>query len=384
MTVQQNRTLLIVILLLAVLAGLASWPGSHRSPVTHRRVQSQEDPNLLRLRTYFGLDIRGGVRVTLRPKIEEYQKSHPKDTWSLEKLDTVKQVLEKRVNFQGVSEPLIYTKPENNQIIVELPGLKDDTEALNRLQSTASLQFYLLRQLGKKENPGIWSLSRDKDNNEVLINTSTRQPITPEQLQLQVFDQPPIASGEDMVGESCKADLSPQSGAYIDFEFDATKPGAAKFEETTRAFPDYFLAIFLDRKLLTAPTINGPISGKGIIEGNFTLEQARDLANQLKAGALPVPLEVQETRKLEATLGREAVAATTLAGGIGLILVLIFMIAYYRLPGILASVALVLYALFSFALFKSVPVTLTLPGIAGFILSIGMAVDANILIFERL
>ena len=375
---------LVGILLLAILAGFASWPGVVRDPVTHRTKYSQESPNLLRLRTFFGLDIRGGVRIVLRPKIEEYQKTHPRDNWTEANLDTVKQVIEKRVNFQGVSEPLIYTKPENNQIIVELPGLKDDTEALARLQSTASLQFYLLNQLGTKNAPGIWSLSKDKDGNETLVSTNTRQPISPEEIQLQVFDQPPLASGEDMLGESSKADLSPQNGAYIDFEFDPTKPGNLKFEETTRAYPDHYLAIFLDKKLLTAPTINGPISGKGIIEGNFTLEQARDLANQMKAGALPVPLEVQETRKLEATLGREAVAATTMAGGIGLLLVLIFMMAYYRLPGVLASVALLLYALFSFALFKWVPVTLTLPGIAGFILSIGMAVDANILIFERL
>ena len=384
MTGQQNRTLLVAIVLLAVLAGFAGWPGTRRDPVTHRVSYSQEAPNLVHLRTFFGLDIRGGVRVTLRPKIEEYQKSHPHDTWSAANLDTVKQVIEKRVNFQGVSEPLIYTKPENNQIIVELPGLKDDTEALARLQSTASLQFYLVRQLGTKDAPGSWSVTHDKDGNDTLVNAATRQPISPEELQLQVLDQPPIASGEDMLGESCKADLSPQNGAYIDFEFDPTKPGSGKFEETTRAYPGHFLAIFLDKKLLTAPTIDGPISGKGIITGNFTLEQARDLANQLKAGALPVPLEVQETRKLEATLGREAVAATTMAGGVGLLLVLIFMVAYYRLPGVLASVALLLYSLFSFALFKWVPVTLTLPGIAGFILSIGMAVDANILIFERL
>jgi SecD/SecF fusion protein len=375
---------LVGILLLAILAGFMCWPGSRIDPVTHRRVYSQEFPNLMRVRTYFGLDIRGGVRVTLRPKIEEYQRSHPHETWSQDKLDIVKQVLANRVNYQGVSEPLIYTKPENNQIIVELPGLKDETEALARLQSTASLQFYLLGQLGKKDQPGIWSIRRDKDGNETLVNSNTGQPISDAELEESVFKDPPIASGEDMIGESCKAEVSPTGNNYIAFEFDPTKPGAAKFEETTRAYQDHYLAVFLDKKLITAPTINGPIAGKGIIEGNFTLEQAKVLADQLKAGALPVPLEVQETRKLEATLGREAVAATTLAGSVGLLLVLIFMIAYYRLPGILASVALLLYALFSFAIFKFVPVTLTLPGIAGFILSIGMAVDANILIFERL
>jgi len=384
LTGQQNRLFLLGILILAILAGLASWPGAVRNPVTHKTTYTEEAPNLLRLRTFFGLDIRGGVRIVLRPKIEEYQKTHPREVWSPANLETVKTVISNRVNIQGVSEPLIYTKPESNQIIVELPGLKDETEALRRLQSTASLQFYLLNQLGTKNSPGKWSIGRDKDNNEIIIDSNTKLPVPPEELQAEVFDTPPIASGEDLIGEACKADTTPQGAAVIHFEFDPTKPGAAKFEETTRAFPDHYLAIFLDNKLLTAPTINGPISGGGIIEGNFSLEEAAAQANQLKAGALPVPLEVQETRKLEATLGREAVAQTTLAGGIGLLLVLIFMIGYYRLPGILASVALLLYALFSFALFKMFQVTLTLPGIAGFILSIGMAVDANILIFERL
>lgn len=385
MTGQQNRLFLAFILLLSILAICAGWPGPVVNHDTRKPTGrfAQEEPNFLKLKTLFGLDIRGGVRVVLRPKIEEYVKQGKK--WTSGDLETVRSIIEKRVNNQGVSEPLIYTKPDpDNQIIVELPGLKDEKQALEQLQSTASLRFYLLQQLGKKGQPGVWAISTDKAGNEVIVNSATREPISPEILNEQVFSKPPIASGEDLVGESCKGELSPQGGAYIDFEFDPTKDGSRRFEDTTRAFQDYYLAVFLDNKLLTAPTINGPISGKGIIEGNFTLEYAKATADQLKAGALPVPLEIQETRKLEATLGKEAVAATTVAGGIGLLLVLVFMIGYYRLPGVLASAALLLYALFSFALFKLIPVTLTLPGIAGFILSIGMAVDANILIFERL
>ena len=334
-----------------------------------------------KIRTLFGLDIRGGVRVTLRPKITEYEKHGRK--WGPNDLETVRNVLEKRVNLSGVSEPSLITKPETNEIYVELPDLKDEQEAVDRLQSTASLQFYLLQQLGKRDAPGIWSIGKNAKGDEIL-QKADGTPVSAEEMQTEIFDKEPIASGEDMLPGQCSSQVAPNGGAYINFAFDPSKDGATRFADTTRVHIGKSLAIFLDKKLLTAPTINGPISGSGIIEGNFTLESANALANQLNAGALPVPLEIVQKQKLEATLGAEAVKATTVAGGVGLLLVLIFMMAYYRLPGFLASAALALYALFSFALFKLFAVTLTLPGIAGFILSIGMAVDANILIFERL
>ena len=362
LTGQQNRLLLVVILALTVIASFISFNK--------------------KIRTYFGLDIRGGVRVTLRPNIPEYEKHGRK--WAANDLETVRNILEKRVNIAGVSEPVLITKPESNEIFVELPDLKDEQEAVDRLQSTASLQFYLLQQLGKDEGGGIWKTITDEKTGEEILYKSDGTKLTDAELQEQVFDKPPIAAGADMAANSCRAEISPTGKVYITFGFDAAKDGSKNFEETTRVHTGERLAVFLDKKLLTAPRINSVISGNGIIEGNFTLESAKALADQLNAGALPVPLEILSKQKLEATLGLEAVKATSIAGGVGLLLVLLFMMVYYRLPGVLASVALILYALFSFSLFKLVPVTLTLPGIAGFILSIGMAVDANILIFERL
>lgn len=336
--------------------------------------------------TQLGLDIRGGVRVTLQPDIADYERKRKK-RWDPSNLETVRGIIEKRVNVQGVSEPEILTKPSSNQIVVSLPGLKDEKEAIDRLQSTASLQFYLLPKLGKRDSGGgSWSLREGPDGTDIIVDVSTGQPLTDAQLKTEIFDNEKalIATGDDMRAGSCTVGTNPNGNAYINFEFDPTKDGSRRFEDTTRAFLGSHLAIFLDKKLLTAPTINGPISGKGIIEGNFTLKTAKSLADQLNAGALPVPLTIIEIRKLEATLGAETVVQTTRAGVIGLVVVILAVIFYYRLPGMLASVALVLYTLFSYALFKVLGVTLTLPGIAGFILSIGMAVDANILIFERL
>jgi SecD/SecF fusion protein len=364
LTGQQNRTFLFVVLVLAVIAGWVTLTPT--------------------IKPTYGLDIRGGVRVALRAKTEEYKDGK----WNDASLEAVRRVIENRVNFTGVSEPTIITKPQD-QVVVELPGLKDEAEAIKSLQSTASLEFYWLRQLGNKDHSreGVWSISETVDpvtkaKQEVLVDRSGT-PITPEQLQDGVFSSDPIVTGKDLQENSCRAVITGTGDPEIEFQF--KDKGASAFEDFTRAHVGEYLAVFLDHKLLTAPTIEGVIpGGKGVIHGNFTVESSKALAANLNAGALPVPLEIVETRKLEATLGAEAVRETTIAGVAGLVLVLIFMVAWYRLPGIIANAALLLYALFSIALFKVIPVTLTLPGIAGFILSIGMAVDANILIFERL
>jgi SecD/SecF fusion protein len=337
--------------------------------------------------TKFGLDIHGGVRVVLSADTTDYEKNGKQ--WTSGDLESVRKILENRVNFSGVSEPVIITKPPK-QIIIELPGLKNEQEAIDSLQSTASLQFYLLPQLGNANGspPAKWAISSSEDPKthqkiDVLVDATTRQPVPQEELEAEVFSTPPIVTGKDLLPNS-RAVIQPgNNNPVIEFEFNSD--GSKVFEEVTRGNIGKFLAIFLDKHLLTAPTINGVIPGKGIIEGSFTLESAKALSDLLNAGALPVPLRLEETHKLEATLGREAVQATVKAGILGLSLVLLFMLGYYwLLPGLVADVALVLYGVFSFAMFKLVGVTLTLPGIAGFILSIGMAVDANILIFERL
>lgn len=366
MTGNQNRWFLIAILILGIFATVVTF----RNRLFTLDTQAK-----------FGLDIQGGMRVVLRAKKEEYKGG----SWSASNLEAVRRILENRVNATGVSEPVILTKPDD-QVIVELPGIKDKQKALDQLQSTASLQFYLIPQLNNNEwiidSRTVKDAQGRETKEEVLVSSATGQPITPEQLEVLVFSRPPIVSGKDLL-PNCAAVPNPASGRFvITFEFNSE--GARIFETTTRANIGKPLAVFLDKKLLTAPTIQGVIPGKGEISGNFTPESAKALADQLNAGALPVPLEIVELRDLEATLGKEAVDATYKAGLLGLGLVLVFMLFFYRLPGALACLALLLYTVFSIAAFKLIPVTLTLPGIAGFILSIGMAVDANILIFERM
>ena len=174
------------------------------------------------------------------------------------------------------------------------------------------------------------------------------------------------------------------SGQYeVSFEM---KSDAAKiFSDYTTTHVGQVLAIVLDKKVISAPTINSAITdGKGVIQGNFTAQSANDLALQLRYGSLPIPLKVVTSQTVGPTLGQDSLRKSLLAGVIGLSVVILFMGLYYRLPGIVADLALLTYAMTTFALFKLIPVTLTLPGIAGFVLSVGMAVDANVLIFERL
>ena len=371
MTGKQNRGMLLLILVLSVVAATLTF---------RTRLFGASFP----FRT--GLDIQGGARVVLRARTEDYKGKWDPDT----NLEAVRKVLENRVNATGVSEPQIITK-KPDQIIIELPGLKDEAEVRRQLQSTASLQFYLLPQLGKEDgsSPAQWIVSdKYKDpktgvTNPTLLDAQTLQPVPSQILQEEVFSKDPIAGGGDLASSSAQPAQGTGSRGEAEIAFKLKGDARDRFQEVTRNNVGRHLAIFLDNRLLTAPVIQSILPGEGVITGSFTLVTAKALSDELNAGALPVPLEEVEVRKLEATLGQEAVHATFLAGCLGLGLVLVFMVAWYRLPGILADIALVLYTLFSLALFKVWPITLTLPGIAGFILSIGMAVDANILIFER-
>jgi preprotein translocase subunit SecD len=188
-------------------------------------------------------------------------------------------------------------------------------------------------------------------------------------------------TGADLKEAHVQADASGKPGVG----FTLSDNGAKVFGEYTTTHTQQYLGIVLDKTVISAPIVNTPITdGQGIIQGSFTADEANKLAVQLSYGALPVPVKVVESRTIGATLGEESVRKSLLAGMIGLGVVILFMVFYYRLPGFIADLALIVYALLSFGLFKLIPVVLTLPGIAGFILSIGMAVDANILIFERL
>lgn len=332
-------------------------------------------------RPRLGLDIQGGMRVVLRAKKEELRSGK----WSADNLETIAGIIRSRVDALGVAEPVIYTKPEQDQVVVELPGIRNKQQALEAIQTTARLEFRYVEELERDWRHEAEEINGRETGYEII--TGPNGPISKEELEAKVFSKPPVLAGDELEPNS-RAELGPD-GTVIHFEFKG--PSKRIFENFTRSHVGKKLAIFLDKKLISAPVIEEPIPGVGIIRGHFTPEQARTLASQLNAGALPVPLELEQQENLEATLGRQAMHQTFVAGIIGLVLVLLFMAIYYKLPGLLADLALILYTLFTYSVFVGSlswlgfpGVTLTVPGIAGFILSIGMAVDANVLIFERL
>ncbi|MBT9544625.1 MAG: protein translocase subunit SecD [Candidatus Sericytochromatia bacterium] len=295
-----------------------------------------------------GLDIQGGIHLVVeakdvKEKIVDNKVVEPAVKVGPEVMQAAVAVVRQRVDGLGVAEPLIQLKGDR-QIIVELPGIKDPQDAVKLIGETARLDF----RRPDTKNPGKW-------------------------LETGVYGK---------MLKDARANLRGASDWIIEFEFNSE--GAKKFGDLTTELVGQPLGIFLDDKLVSAPNVNSPITGgSGLIEGGFTAEDAKKLAIQLKAGQLPVPLSMVENRTVGPTLGQEAVEKSFMAGMAGLIVVVFFMLWFYRVPGAMANISLIFYSALNMAVFKLIPVTLTVPGIAGFILSIGMAVDANILIFER-
>lgn len=338
-----------------------------------------------------GLDLAGGMRVVLQAR--------PVKGLKIDKTaqDAAVLTITRRVNNLGVSEATVQPKG-TDQIIVELPEIKDKDRALQVLQKTGSLEFYHLKDVNDTRGAGrnkfarwVMNVDKDDDGKDIYGFSDTRkpgsEPITdPKEVKKQVIGEntQPILTGRDLVPGKTSVEIG-QGGRGMIVALVFKKPAQRVFAQFTRTNVHEFLAITLDDAILTAPIIQTAIPGNPIIEGNFTATEAQELVNLLNAGALPVPLDVAQLQTVEATLGKHSVEQSLMAGIIGLGLVLLFMLFYYRLPGVIANIALGLYALFTFAAFKLLPgFTMTLPGLAGFILSIGMAVDANILIFERL
>lgn len=296
-----------------------------------------------------GLDLQGGTHIV-----------YTADTSKLKSQDITQAIaatktnLERRVNLLGVSESLIQTakSADGYRLIIELPGVKDVKQALDTIGQTAQLDFRETKQATPGAEPTF-----------IPTNLSGAD-LTLAQVQ---FNGQNKSAGQPVVG--------------IEF----TPDGAKKFADITKRNVGKPLAIFLDNRPVTAPTVQDAITdGRAVITGTFTIDEAKKLAIQLNAGALPVPISIVEQRTVGATLGSESVSKSLVAGFIGLILIWLFMAANYGWKGMVANVALTLYILISLSVFKLIPVTLTLAGIAGFILSVGMAVDANILIFERM
>ncbi len=286
-----------------------------------------------------------------------------------ETADKVKYIIEQRLFALGeVREPAIQ-KQGFDRIIVEMPGVKDPQRVLDILKSTALLEFRLIPARYEPASPASYDEWTDKQTNQTVS-----------------WEQVRAESEVKFTGRDLLPNATVQSGQTGDWvvAFELRPRQKDAFHEFTRRNIGRIMAIVLDRECQMAPTIRSAIPGNGIIEGNMTSEEASDLKLLLNAGALPVPLEIVENRTVSATLGQDSINRSLQAAMYGVIAVMIFMIAYYRLPGVLADLALLLYMALVIAVTAYSRVTLTLPGIAGVILSLGTAVDANVIIFERL
>jgi preprotein translocase subunit SecD len=339
-----------------------------------------------------GLDLRGGSQLTIQVKTTPEIKQIGE-----RELEAVQTVLGNRVNGLGVSEPLIQTVG-NDKISVQLPGVSNPEQAERVLGGTAQLEFKTqkpeteaqLFALYLQPRSQLEALLAAEDKDTAAIESTQQQLQKNQEAIAELFEslETPL-TGKYLTNANA---FSPQQGARgWSAGLTFNQKGGELFAELTKnlAGTGRNIGIFLDNELISAASVGpqfantGITGGNAVIEGNFTPQEAQDLSLQLRGGSLPVPIEIVENRTVGATLGRDSINRSIYAAVGGLILVLIFMVVYYRLPGIIANIALVIYALLTWACFALVGVTLTLPGIAGFILSIGMAVDANVLIFER-
>ena len=312
-----------------------------------------------------GLDLNGGTELTYRADVSKVKSGSVGDAMS-----SLRDVIERRVNLFGVGEPVvqvvnpgIVSGLSDWRLLVELPGVADIEQAVALIGKTPQLEFQLVRPEAKNFTA---EELKNKTIDEVFLPTG--------------LDGQYIGSAALQFTNSGSGQISGQPIVALTLN----PEGKDLFGKITKEHKGEVLAIFLDGVIISSPVIQDEITdGKAVISGGFTTEEAKSLVRDLNYGALPVPVELISTQTIGASLGENAKTAGVKAGIWGFALIVIFLIFWYRLPGFLASVSLVIYIILSLAIFKLIPVTLTAAGIAGFILSIGMAVDANILIFER-
>ncbi len=348
--------LLILVIGLCAL-GIDFWPGL--------KLPTIGDPTASKpLETHLGLDLQGGLRV-------EYQALPVGDKApDSAAMSTIRDIIERRVNSTGVSEPVVVTQG-TDRVVVELPGATDRAAIERLVGQTGQLTFVPLEPAS-------------------TYGTAATQPQGP----TGVTQGQPLPNDPNLkalfAGDSLKSDgvnPSTDSSGQPAVAFDLKDDAAKKFADYTTANVDHFFAIVLDGTVISAPSIRSAITtGSGIITtgtGQAAVKEMNYLVTVLRYGSLPFPIRAVQDSQISATLGKEFLRSSLIAGAIGIGLVFLFVLIYYRLPGVVADLALLYYALVVLAIFRMIPVTLTLAGIAGFVLSVGMAVDANILIFER-
>lgn len=320
-----------------------------------------------------GLDLRGGMQVLLAPKDGV--------TPDRQALDDTAKILESRANGLGVSE-VVFQVAGDKYILGEFPGLTNTQDVIAAVKQTGLLEF--IDAGSTYLEPGTPVTTDYVSPSAVVpeeIPATAETPSSEETATAETIVWHTVMTGVDI--KTVNISSATSGGFAIDFEL--TDNGAVVFKDHTSANVGSYLAIVLDKTVISCPSINNAITdGAGQITGSFTSDEANNLAITLRYGRLSVPVEVVESRIIGPTLGADSLNKSLIAGLIGFVIVALFMILYYRLPGAVAVVAIAIYAAITFALFKLIPVTLTLSGIAGFLLSTGSALDANILIFERL
>jgi len=359
----------------------------------------------LNVQQSLGLDLVGGLRVLLQAEL-------PPGAFTIDDLRQAANNVARRVNSLGVGEATVQVQGRD-RILVELPGVRDPQQAIETIQKTALLEFVDFGGLGNQvlqlEGQKILTTEQlliqqqreaaevaaemtpeatsaaeatAEAGAEVTPEATAEVPAEPQAIANPLTGQPfqTVMTGAGL--QSAVASLD-QRGRWI-IQFELTADGGSVFGPFTESRIGQPMAIVLDGIVLSAPTIQAKLDTGGVISGSFTEQEAKQLALQLRSGALPIPLRVESAETVGATLGQESVNLSIRAGIIGVIVVLTFMLVYYRVPGIAADLALIVFIVLNMAVFKLIPVTLTLPAIVGFLISIGTAVDGNILIFERI
>lgn len=374
------RPLFWFVLILFLFALLIDWPtvpvkftigsytydkvlkGPNLNELTNGKVNKTFDVRL-------GLDLKGGTYISLRGDMSNVVEGERKD-----KIEATKEVIKNRIDQFGTSESNIYTSVVGDEyrIVVELPGTGSDVEQqIDTIKQVAKLEFW--ERKSEAEIAAIQTETVDFTN------------------YLPLYYNPTDVTGADLKDAKARQDQNTGKGYEVVLEF--TDQGAEKFNAVAIRNRGKDVAIVLDGQIISDPIVQedfGLQSGTSkfvTITGGangFEEATAENLAIQLRGGALPIPVEVIQQRTIEPTLGKDSLSKSLIAGVVGIILIMLFMIFLYRGAGLIADIALILYMIFTLALFKAIPITLTLAGIAGFILSIGMAVDANVLIFERM
>ncbi len=353
----------IIIFILAILAGSLNYPLPWNKAIDYLNSQfSLSLPHFYKLPFRLGLDLQGGTHLVYQADLSTIEEKERATS-----MDGIRDVIERRVNLFGVAEPLVQINKagDSYRLIVELPGVKDVNQAIKMIGETPYLEFKEERT--PEETADI--LKRQENGEEAAK-------------KLDPYFKNTQLTGRYLKKSQLEFDQTTYK-PHVGLEFN--DEGAKLFADITSRNVGKRVAIYLDGLPITIPVVQEAITGgKAQITGNFTNEEAKQLVQRLNAGALPVPINLISQQTIGASLGKISLIESLKAGIYGFLAILLFMIAFYRFPGFFASLSLIIYVIFVLAMFKLIPVTLTLAGIAGFLLSMGMAVDANVLIFSRM